>query len=151
MAGLRIGWIATKDKSLYKKIAGFKDFTSICNSGPSEFFSKIALRNKDRILKRNLSILEMNLVKLDIFFEKYKDFFEWVKPKAGCIGFPRIKFDANVEEFCVDLVNKKGVLLLPSTHYDFGDKHFRLGFGRKNMGEALNKLEEYIEETLKLK
>ena len=35
LTGLRIGWIATKDKELFKKIASFKDFTSICNSAPS--------------------------------------------------------------------------------------------------------------------
>jgi len=53
----------------------------------------------------------------------------------------------SVEDFCTDLVNKKGVLLLPSTHFDYGDKHFRIGFGRKNMKVCLDKLEEYIEEN----
>jgi hypothetical protein len=44
------------------------------------------------------------------------------------------------------LIQKKGVLLLPSTAYAFGNKNFRLGFGRRNMPEALKKLEEYLEE-----
>jgi len=35
---------------------------------------------------------------------------------------------------------------MPSTKYEFGDKHFRIGFGRKNMPEALKKLEEYLDE-----
>jgi len=39
-------------------------------------------------------------------------------------------------------------MLLPGTVYDFGNRHFRLGFGRKNMPEALEKLEEYIKKNL---
>lgn len=148
LAGLRIGWIATKDKELLKKIASFKDYTSICCSAPSEFLSILALRHKEYIINRNLKIIKNNLKLLDKFFKKYKKQFEWIRPKAGSIGFPRIKFNKNVEEFCIDLVNKKGVLLLPSTKYDFGNKHFRLGFGRKNMPKALEKLEEYIHNYL---
>lgn len=147
LAGLRIGWIATKDKELFKKIASFKDFTSICNSAPSEFLSILALKHKEHLIKRNLEIIKNNLKLLDAFFNRYNHLFEWVRPKAGLIAFPKIKFDENVEKFCIDLVNKKGVLLLPSTMYDFDDKHFRIGFGRKNMPEALKKLKEYIKEN----
>jgi len=147
LAGLRIGWIATKDKELFNKIASFKDFTSICNSAPSEFFSKLALKHKNYLIKRNLEIINKNLKLLDKFFKKYDYLFEWVRPKAGSIAFPRIKFKKNVEDFCIDVVNKKGILLLPGTKYDFGNKHFRIGFGRKNMPQALKKLEEYIKEN----
>ena len=148
LPGLRIGWIATKDKTLLKKVACFKDFTTICNSAPSEFFSILALRNKEEIVKRNLNIIKNNLKLLDKFFIKYNNLVEWVRPKAGSIAFPRIKFNKDVEGFCIDLVNKKGVLLLPSTLYDYDNKHFRIGFGRKNMPEALKKLEEYIKKNL---
>lgn len=147
LAGLRIGWIATKDKELLRKIASFKDFTSICNSAPSEFLSILALKHKEPLIKRNLMIIKNNLKLLDNFFEKYNHLFKWIRPKAGPIAFPKIKFDKNVESFCIDLINKKGVLLLPSTIYNFDDKHFRIGFGRKNMPETLKRLEEYIKET----
>ena len=149
LAGLRIGWITAKDKKLFNKIVSFKDFTTICNSAPSEFLSIVALKNKDKIIKRNIKIINNNLKLLDKFFAKNKKFFGWVKPKAGAIAFPKIKFDKNVEDFCMDLLKKKGVLLLPSTLYDFDDKHFRIGFGRKNMPKALRKFEEYINENLK--
>ena len=148
LPGLRIGWIATKDKSLIKKIISFKHYTSICNSAPSEFFSILTLRNKEYFVKRNLKLIENNLKILGKFFDNYSRLFTWIKPQAGLIAFPRIKFNKNVEEFCIDLLNKKGVLLMPSTNFNFGDKHFRIGFGRKSMPEALEKLEEYIQENL---
>ncbi len=145
LAGLRIGWIATKDTSLLKKLMSFKNYTTICSSAPSEFFSTLALRNKDVILERNLKIIKGNMRILDAFFKKKTSQFSWVKPKAGCIAFPRIKFSEDVEEFCSDLFIKKGVLLLPGTKYDFDDKYFRIGFGRKNMPTGLKLLEGYLE------
>lgn len=148
LAGLRIGWLATKDSNLLEKMASFKDFTSICNSAPSEYLARIALKNKDKLLKRNKKIIKGNLLLLDDFFDKHSDLFSWVKPKAGPICLPRIKNGLDSEDFCIDVVNKKNVLLLPSTLYDFGNEHFRIGYGRKNMPEALGKFEEYIEENL---
>ncbi len=147
LAGLRIGWIASKDPSLLKQIASFKNYTSICNSALSEFFAILALRNKSYIIKRNLEIIKTNLNLLDEFFEKYHHLFQWVKPKAGSIAFPRFVEDKNTDEFSRDLLKSKGVLLMPSSNYDYDDRHFRIGFGRKNMPEALLKLEEYLEEN----
>ncbi len=148
LPGLRIGWIATKDRKLLRKIAAFKDFTTICNSAPSEFLSCLALRHKEVLIERNLTIIRKNLEVLDDFFEEHGELFQWVKPKAGPIGFPQIKFGRNAEEFCIDVVEKQGIMLLPGTVYDFGERNFRLGFGRKNMPEALEKLEEYIKKNL---
>ncbi len=147
LAGLRIGWIATKDKGLFEKIASFKNYTTICNSAPSEFLSILALKNKERIIKRNLGIIHQNLALLDEFFEKFNNVFNWIKPKAGSIAFPSIKIDRNIEEFCLDVYNKKSVLLMPGTHYDIGKKHFRIGFGRLNMPKSLRVFQEYIVEN----
>ena len=36
MAGLRIGWLATRDRELLARCAAFKDYTTICASAPSE-------------------------------------------------------------------------------------------------------------------
>jgi len=148
LAGLRIGWIATQDQNIYRQMASFKDYTSICNSAPSEFLATLALRNKKKLVQRNREIVINNLHLLNGFFLRYRHLFNWIAPKAGPIAFPRLKIDRDVEEFCLDLAAKKGVLLLPGNYYDFGNKHFRIGFGRKNMAEGLEKFEEYIHEHL---
>ncbi|MBD3196693.1 MAG: aminotransferase class I/II-fold pyridoxal phosphate-dependent enzyme [Candidatus Lokiarchaeota archaeon] len=148
LAGLRIGWIATKDKTLLKELASFKNYTTICNSALSELFAIIALRNKDFILERNLEIIKENLDLLDSFFNKYSSIFSWSKPKAGSIAFPKILIDRNIEDICIELIKQKNVLLMPATKYDYDDKHFRIGFGRKNMRKALEKFEEFVKENL---
>jgi hypothetical protein len=33
---------------------------------------------------------------------------------------------------------------MPASNYDHESNHFRIGFGRKNMPEALAKLEEFL-------
>ena len=147
LAGLRIGWIASKNQSLLKQVASFKNYTTICNSALSEFFAILALRNKENIVKRNLEIIQNNLKLLDEFFKKYHNLFQWIRPKAGSIAFPRIIGGKSIDDFCKELLKSKGVLLMPSSNYGYGDNHFRIGFGRKNMPESLLKLEEFITET----
>eukprot|EP00937_MAST-01D_sp_MAST-1D-sp2_P001503 g1503.t1 len=39
--------------------------------------------------------------------------------------------------YCDLLVQAHGIMLLPSNVFGFGDRHFRLGLGRENMGEVL--------------
>ncbi len=148
LAGLRIGWIVSKNAEVLDKIASFKDYTTICSSAPAEFLSIIALRHREFFISRNKEIIKNNLCLLDNFFEKYSGLFSWVKPKAGAITFPRINFNMDIDDFCSDLVKNKEVLLLPGTKYDFDNRHFRLGYGRKNMPEALTRLEEYVDENL---
>ncbi|NER78989.1 MAG: aminotransferase class I/II-fold pyridoxal phosphate-dependent enzyme [Leptolyngbya sp. SIO1D8] len=146
LAGLRIGWIATRNDHLFSELAAFKDYTTICNSAPSEFLATIALRNAKVIVERNLQIIRKNLDHLDAFFESHTDLFHWYRPKAGSVAFPTL-LKGTVYEFCTDLVEKAGVLLLPGTLYGEGLNSFRIGFGRQNLPEALHRLEEYLQET----
>ncbi|MEI6628844.1 MAG: aminotransferase, partial [Alphaproteobacteria bacterium] len=122
-----------------------KHYTSICNSAPAEIISLIALKNKDRILSRNKQIVTKNLKLLDAFMEEHQSLFEWVRPQGGCVGFVKYKGRESVEIFCENLVNEKGVLLMPASIYDHKSNYFRIGFGRKNMPEALGKLKEFLE------
>jgi len=143
LAGLRIGWIATQNADVYGRMAALKDYTTICNSAPSEFLAALALRHREKLVSRNLGIIAGNLVLLDQFFARHPDRFAWQRPQAGSIGFPRL-IGADINDFCKDLVEKAGVLLLPGTLYEDSGNHFRIGFGRKNFPDALTHLEEFL-------
>lgn len=146
LAGLRIGWIATKNKKIYEKMASLKDYTTICNSAPSEFLAEVAMRNRQKLAERNLGIIQQNLTVIDSLFTRHSSLFTWNRPTAGSMGFPRL-LKGNVEDFCDDLVKKAGVLLLPGTMYDDSHNHFRLGLGRKNLPQAVERLENYLKEN----
>lgn len=148
MAGLRIGWIACQDKTLLEKIAAIKNYTSICNSGPSEILSIIALRNKETILARTNEIVRKNRIILDQFFLKYAHLFSWVPPQGGCTGFVRYLGKGTVEEFCEKVRTEAGILLMPASVYDTESKHFRIGFGRSNMPAILSKFEQWLKSLV---
>jgi aspartate/methionine/tyrosine aminotransferase len=143
LAGLRIGWVATRDRALLARLAAFKDYTTICSSAPSEVLALIALRARDRVLARNRAIVAANLPLLDAFFERWAGTFEWVRPRGGSIGFPRLLADVPIDRFAEDLVRETGVLLLPGTVFDDTDNRFRIGFGRTNLPAGVERLEAY--------
>lgn len=141
LAGLRLGWLVTRDPDLMKKLIAFKDYTTICSSAPGEILALLALRVKDRIIGRNLEIIKSNLELLDRFFAGRPGLFSWNKPNAGSIALPRLLTKEKTSQFCHEIIEKRGVVLLPSSVYDYGENHFRIGFGRRDMPEALNLIE----------
>ncbi len=145
LAGLRIGWIATHDEKLLRRVAALKDYTTICNSAPAELLAEIALRNRKQLVQRNRAIILKNLALLDDFFARHADRFSWQRPQAGPIAFPKLLGEA-VEPFCEKLARNAGVLLLPGTVYEDTGNHLRIGFGRHSMPAALKALEDYLEK-----
>ena len=53
LPGLRVGWIACRDRALLERLEKRKHYTSICNAGPAEYLAAIALRNRKPIWERN--------------------------------------------------------------------------------------------------
>jgi aspartate/methionine/tyrosine aminotransferase len=143
LAGLRIGWIATQNQDVVQRMAALKDYTTICNSAPSEFLAELALRHREKLIERNLGIIRANLDVIDDLFARRADLFRWTRPQAGSMGFPRL-VKGDVEDFCDRLVREAGVLLLPGPVYDDRHNHFRLGLGRKNLPEAVARLEAFL-------
>lgn len=145
LAGLRIGWVATKNKKVYDSMAALKDYTTICNSAPSEFLAEVAMRNRQKLAGRNLDIIKYNLAVMEDFFSGHAGLFSWVRPRAGSMAFPRY-LAGDVESFCDTVVREAGVLLLPGSVYDDTENHFRLGLGRKNLPQAVDRLEAYLHQ-----
>lgn len=147
LPGLRIGWIATRNQIVYQKLLNYKYYTTICSSAPSEFLTVVALKHKEEILARNRLIIQENLACAEAFFKKYPDIFLNNVPSAGPIAFHKLKKAVSVNEFCDDLIHKKGVLLLPGDVYGNNENYFRMGYGRKSFQEGIVRLEEYIKDS----
>ena len=144
LAGLRIGWLASRDRGLLARCAAFKDYTTICSSAPSEILALIALRARDMVLARSRRIVETNLPLLDAFFADHGDRWTWVRPRGGSIGFPRLLGEEPAERFAERLVEAEGVLLLPGSVIGHDGNHVRIGFGREDVPDALAGLERFM-------
>ena len=150
LAGLRIGWLACKDRATIVRFERYKHFLSICNSAPSEVLARIALRARQKILERNRRVIRDNLAVLDRFFADYTDLFDWREPDGGCVAFIRYKGAEGVEEFTRRLVEESGVLFLPSSIYrsELGpvpENCLRVGFGRSHIPKGLLELRNWLE------
>ncbi|MFF3763184.1 aminotransferase class I/II-fold pyridoxal phosphate-dependent enzyme [Streptomyces sp. NPDC001922] len=149
LPGLRVGWIACRDRELRSRLERAKHYTTICNSAPSELLARIALRARDRILDRNRALIAGNLPAFDAFFAEFGDLFEWRAPDGGCVAFPRYLGADGVEAFCTELVEQAGVLLLPASIYRSEltatpTDRFRIGIGRRDPQPALDTFAEWL-------
>jgi aspartate/methionine/tyrosine aminotransferase len=147
LAGLRVGWIAATDDALLRRLAALKDYTTICGSAPSEVLALVALRARENVLGRSRAIIATNLPVVDDLFGRHPDWFRWVRPRAGSVGFPEL-LGADVDAFASDLVETEGVLILPGSRFGYPGNHFRIGFGRRDLAEAVARLEAFAGRRL---
>ena len=150
LPGLRIGWLATRDRGLLARLETRKHFTSICNAAPSELIATAALRRGDEIKARNRAIIAANLPQFDAFFARWEDRFAWEHPQGGCVCFPRYLGPEGVDAFCHDLVEEAGVVLLPASIYASAlgpvpADRFRIGVGRAGPEPALAAFDAWLE------
>ena len=144
LPGLRIGWLATQANAWLTQWQSFKDYLTICSSAPSEILGIIALQNKEHIVTRNLEIINGNLAVAERFFSKNSARFTWFRPQAGSVAFPCWLGEGTVEQFCQQVLDRRGVLLVPGSLFEYPGNHFRIGLGRRSFSDAIERVEEYL-------
>jgi aspartate/methionine/tyrosine aminotransferase len=153
LPGLRIGWLACRDRALLERLERRKHYTSICNAGPSEALATLALRNGEAIRARNRAIVAANVPLFEAFFgERWGELFAFAPPQGGCVCFPRFRGDEPVGDFCRRLVEQAGVVLLPADIFDsrLGDvprDRFRVGLGRRDPQPGLDAFSAFLEQS----
>jgi len=131
LGGVRVGWIATQDQALIRKLLEIKEFLSICNGVTDEFLATLALRNADRLYKRVVDIIQANIAQIE---KQHKDLaFEWIAPNSGCLAYPKLKDFDDAREYSLALLQNTGALALPGDCFLHGKGHIRLGLGIKNL------------------
>jgi aspartate/methionine/tyrosine aminotransferase len=146
--GLRVGWLAARDRRLLARVAELKDYTTICGAGPSEVLALMVLDARERITERNLGIVRRNLDALDALLARQPGLLGWTRPRAASVGLARLPGDEPASRLCQELLDQTGLLLLPSSVFEFGERHVRLGFGRADFAEALDELAPWLRARL---
>jgi aspartate/methionine/tyrosine aminotransferase len=145
LPGLRIGWLACRDRALLERLEQRRHYTTISNSAPSEVLATIALAARDQIWAKNRATIIGNLPVFDEFFSRWGERFEWSAPQGGCVTFPRLRSGECADAFCRRAVEGAGVLLLPGSVYAsaagwVARDRFRIGVGRRHPRPALDAL-----------
>ena len=145
LAGIRIGWVVTKNKKWLTQLTAIKASGSICISAIDQALAIPVLAHCDTIITKNNDLILQNIMKVDEFITDYNHLFQWVKPKAGMLALVRFTGEEGVEMLSQTLANEYGVLILPSYLFGLSGNYFRLGLGQQNLIEGLELLKKYCE------
>ena len=152
LPGLRIGWIACRDRELLDRLERAKHYTTICNSAPSEVLALIGLRARRACCSSGtVASSRTTCPGSRSSSARIPELFEWEPPQGGCVCFPRYLGPDGVEAMCADLVEQAGVLLLPASIYRseltaVPADRFRVGVGRLGADEGLARWAEWLDE-----
>lgn len=143
LAGLRLGWIATKNNELMKKLESHRDYSIISCGMIDEIIAAVALENKEKLLDRNLGIIKKNLEILDNWIKEHPKF-SYVKPKAGTTALIYYDFDIDSYDFCIGLMEHSKTILTPGDCFEY-EKSFRIGYASSTevLVDGLAMLEDY--------
>jgi aspartate/methionine/tyrosine aminotransferase len=135
LAGIRIGWIASRSREMINTCAAARDYTTISVSQIDDQVATFALSapTVHKLLLRNIETARTNLAALEAFVKQFEWACTWVRPRAGTTAF--VKFvDKNGKtvddvQFCERLQARMGVLLTPGSQCFGGGIDFK-GFVR---------------------
>ncbi|MBS1961451.1 MAG: aminotransferase class I/II-fold pyridoxal phosphate-dependent enzyme [Bdellovibrionales bacterium] len=145
LAGLRVGWIATKNERVRLAFEKQKDYTTICGPIVAEWLASLALRHAGRLLERNRATVGANTAVFSAFLERRGERFEWVPPGGGTMGFPWRRDGKSMEPLAAKVLEREGLMLITGKYFDTDEKYFRLGLGRKDFPEVLAILERNLD------
>lgn len=143
LAGLRLGWIATRDKEAMGEILLHRDYDTISCGMLDEALAAVALEAKEKLLERSRKIVRENLEILDKWIAS-EPMFSYVKPECGTTALVYYDADIPSEEFCARLLAETGAFLTPGSCFD-EEYCFRIGYAceKEELKEGLAKLGEF--------
>jgi len=118
LAGIRVGWIASRSQEVIEACAQARDYTTISVSQLDDAVASFALGPETihGLLGRNIQLAKTNLAILETFIESHRWALEWVKPRAGTTAFVKVSRngrEVDDKAFCQLLQEKKGVMFAP--------------------------------------
>lgn len=147
LAGLRLGWIATHDKSVIKTCLSHRDYNLISCGMFDEAVASIALKHSDKLLQRNRNIVRKNLCILDKWVQS-ESHVEYVKPHAGTTALVYYDLPIDSYTFCENMYRETGAFVTPG---DCFEEPFSMRIGYACDTEVLIKGLDAISEYLKMK
>lgn len=148
LAGLRIGWVAGPEEVIVNANKR-RDYNIISCGMIDDYLGVIALKNKEKILDRNLNLVRNNANILDEWVDDSKHF-EYIKPEGGTTAFLKYSRAIESEVLCKDILENTGVMLVPGSAMDM-EGYIRIGYANdtKVLIEGLNRLKKYLDNNWK--
>jgi aspartate/methionine/tyrosine aminotransferase len=146
LAGLRMGWIASRSKEVIDACLERRDYDTISCGVLDDLFASMALSNKEKIFERNKNILLKNRAILDQWVQETPEV-HYIKPVAGTTAL--VYYDKAMPSYdlCIKLLREKGVLFTPGSCFEM-ENCVRIGyaFDSKTLRDGLDKFAELLRE-----
>lgn len=145
LAGLRLGWIAAPEDVIHA-VTIHRDYNTISVGMLDDHFACIALECRDQILQRSREICQTNREVLDAWIAK-EPLISYVKPKSGTIALLKYDLDMSSRDFCVKLLESKGVMFTPGSVLEM-EGYVRIGYANNPqvLKDGLEKVSEFLAE-----
>ena len=146
LAGLRLGWVATKCSEVMAAILSRRDYNTISCGMLDERLAGLALKNAGKLLARNRGIVRENLRILDAWVEK-EAHIHYIKPQAGTTALLYYDMKVPSVDFCTGLLKETGAFMTPGSCFE-QEYSCRIGYAcdKQELVDGLAKVSEYLKK-----
>jgi aspartate/methionine/tyrosine aminotransferase len=128
--GIRVGWLVCRDATLMQLFLAAKEQIGISGSVIDEHVALQALLQREEWLRWNNGRIR----KAFAFVKRWvgeENLVEWVEPQGGCVCFPRIRLDIEVDLplYYQRLYGTYSTYVGRGRWFEMPDRHFRIGYG----------------------
>jgi aspartate/methionine/tyrosine aminotransferase len=114
LAGLRLGWLASRAPGLARAVTVHRDYNTISVGAIDDLLAAMALECREAVLGRSHRITRVNRGLLAGWVER-EPLVDWTPPRSGTTALLRLKLDMPSWDFCVRLIEETGVMLTPGS------------------------------------
>ena len=144
--GIRIGWLLCRDQQLMETFLAAKEQIFITNSVADEEIAYQYLCSKKKLFATVKETIFKNFSVMKNFMES-QNILEWIEPQGGCVCFPRIKkeIEINPKQFHEVLLDKYATYVGRGHWFGEDDRCMRIGYS----WEKTEKLEKGLSNIVK--
>ncbi len=99
---------------------------------------------KDEIISRNNEMIKKNALLLSEFIERHSNMFAFIPPKGATMAYVRLLNGRGAMDFCMEILEHTGVLIVPSSVLEESDEFLRIGLCRESFPECIRLVDEYL-------
>ncbi len=131
LPGVRLGWLVTQNPRLLQNWLSIKAYLSICQSSLDAQLTAQLIPHSEKLLKRNRDIIMTNKASVYGMTNNNPEFHLSESKGAGTV-FVELKSFKSAENFCIEVLKKHRIFIIPSAAFVTDFSGFRLTLGQRN-------------------
>ncbi len=145
LPALRIGWLASQNQEVMQSVRLGRTYGNAFMSALSEVVTFTVMTNADKVLAYNSKQRQQGFALMQQFAANNPNHISWLESIGGVTGFFKLADGINADAFAQRAIESYKLLLVPSSLFDAGSNHLRLGFGLKSTQIALERLQDVFD------